>query len=193
MENAAIFRTTTSTDSTTTKTTTVTFARATSSCCSPEQKLSSAASINDRTAIITPGGTKRKVKPSHMKFKVDLQDTLHKFVCKKPDACVRVDDLIEKLVEKFPGVKGFERMHVLRTISKLYNTKIEYRGKKREGFYRGLGLIEDTGLNTTEKSQADESTVKQTKVRRSLLLQSPDVEDNVISDVSPDVEVQCYK
>jgi hypothetical protein len=72
------------------------------------------------------------VKQSYIKFKVDLQDTLRKFVCIKPDSCLAVDDLIERLYDTFPGVKGFERMHILRTVSKLYEKKIEYRGKRRE-------------------------------------------------------------
>ena len=43
---------------------------------------------------------------------------------------IRVDDLVDKIYGKFPGVKGFERGNILQTISLLYGEKVEYMGKK---------------------------------------------------------------
>ena len=40
-----------------------------------------------------------------------------------------VDDLVERLQNRFPGVQGFERVNVLSNISKLYGEKVEYMGK----------------------------------------------------------------
>lgn len=66
-----------------------------------------------------------------MKFEAELKDVLEQMVCKKADSIIMVDDLANKLQEKFPGVKGFERRNILRSVSLLYGKKIEYMGKKK--------------------------------------------------------------
>ena len=59
------------------------------------------------------------VKQSYIKFKVDLQDTLRKFVCIKPDSCLAVDDLIERLYDTFPGDTTHENTSTETDIGKL--------------------------------------------------------------------------
>ena len=71
------------------------------------------------------------VRPSYVKFKAELKDVLGHMVCKKQDSIIMVDDLVDKIYGKFPGVKGFERGNILKTISLLYGKKVEYMGKKK--------------------------------------------------------------
>ena len=66
-----------------------------------------------------------------MKFEAELKDVLGHMVCKKQDSTIVVDDLVGKISGKFPGVKGFERGNILKTISLLYGKKVEYMGKKK--------------------------------------------------------------
>ena len=64
-------------------------------------------------------------------LKQNLKMSLDTWFVKKQDSTIMVDDLVDKIYGKFPGVKGFERGNILRTISLLYGKKLEYMGKKK--------------------------------------------------------------
>ena len=71
------------------------------------------------------------VKPAHLKLQADLKDVQGEMICKKPESKLMIDELVCKLQEKSPKIKGFERSNILRTISVIYGKKIEYMGKKK--------------------------------------------------------------
>ena len=79
------------------------------------------------------------VNPSHIKFQADLKEALEQLICKKSESILMVDDLVEKLQNRFPGIQGFERANILSNISRLYGKKVEYMGKKK----RYLLLLEE--------------------------------------------------
>ena len=72
------------------------------------------------------------VRPSYVKFKAELKDVLGHMVCKKQDSIIMVDDLVDKIYGKFPGVKGFERGNILKTISLLYGKKGGVYGEEKK-------------------------------------------------------------
>ena len=56
-----------------------------------------------------------------------MKTALECLICKKTESNVMVDDIMQKLNERFPGVS---RPNVLKELSKIYGKKVEYMGKK---------------------------------------------------------------
>ena len=56
---------------------------------------------------------------------------LEQLIWKMSESMLMVDDLVERLQNRFPGVQGFEHANILSNISKLYGKKVEYMGKKK--------------------------------------------------------------
>ncbi|KAK3736229.1 hypothetical protein QZH41_007341 [Actinostola sp. cb2023] len=106
----------------------------------PTKLLNPTSGSSIRSVIITPKGTKRKVNPTHYKFKMDLNAILEANVMADDEGELTVKELWKRLEEVAPSVKRIERVKVLRTISNIFATTLKHRGKKREGYYSGLAL-----------------------------------------------------
>ena len=49
----------------------------------------------------------------------------------KSESIVMVDELVQRIDDRFPGAHGFERCSILKEVSKIYGKKVEYMGKKK--------------------------------------------------------------
>ena len=72
------------------------------------------------------------MKPSYQIFKADLKSALENMLCKKAESIVMVDELVQRIDDRFPGAHGFERCSILKEVSKIYGKKVEYMGKKKK-------------------------------------------------------------
>jgi hypothetical protein len=57
---------------------------------------------------------------------------LDNIIEKREGSVIMVDELVHKLQNTFPGVKGFERSTILSTLSRMYGKKVEYMGRKKK-------------------------------------------------------------
>ena len=71
------------------------------------------------------------MKPSYQTFQADLKSALENMLCKKTESIVMVDELVQRIGDRFPGAHGFERCSILKEVSKIYGKKVEYMGKKK--------------------------------------------------------------
>ena len=60
-----------------------------------------------------------------------MKTALECMICKKAESIVMVDDIMQKLNERFPGVSGFERPNVLRSYPKYMERRWIIWGRKR--------------------------------------------------------------
>ncbi len=52
------------------------------------------------------------VKPSYQIFKADLKSALEHMICKKAESIIMVDELVQRINDRFPGAHGFERCNI---------------------------------------------------------------------------------
>ncbi len=68
---------------------------------------------------------------SNIYCKADLRSALEHMICKKAESIIMVDELVQRINDRFPGAHGFERCNILKELSKIYGKKVEYMGEKK--------------------------------------------------------------
>ena len=64
---------------------------------------------------------------------MNLKDALENIISKTTasDSIIMVDELVDKIKNKYSEEHGFERGNIVNFISKTYGRKVEYNGKKK--------------------------------------------------------------
>ena len=73
------------------------------------------------------------VKPSHVKFRFELETALQSVIEAASDSqSIKADELISVLNKNYPASRYIDRKRILKTVSEIYGKSLQRKGKQKE-------------------------------------------------------------